>query len=119
LRDEIFRTPRHIVLHLLAPLFVAGIQKFLAVASRCAKVRLQDRITAVSKELCERVVAPAVSSPWTTVRNDDCRKILCFHPLWQCEISRDLQTVRGLVTDRFHWCEIITVKLLPDLILQR
>src|SRR5438270_5522416 len=58
LLDEVFHAPSEIVLHLLAPLQIAGIEKLLAIAGGGSEVRLQHGVAAVGQELCERAVAP-------------------------------------------------------------
>ena len=58
-----FDAPGDVVLHLVAPLLVAGVQELLAVAGRAAEVRLQHGVAAVGEELREAVVAPGVAAP--------------------------------------------------------
>src|SRR5262249_8652167 len=76
LGDEILRTPGHVVLHLVAPLLVSGVDKLLAVTSRAAEVRLQDSVAAIREKLRKRIVTPTVAIPWTTMRQDNRGKIL-------------------------------------------
>ena len=71
--DQILHAPGYIVLHLVAPLFVAGVDEFLAIAGRAAEVWLQHRIAAIGPELREGIVAPAVARPGSTMRENDDR----------------------------------------------
>ena len=67
-RDQMLHAPGEVVLHLLAPLVVAGVEELLAVAGRAAEVRLQDGVAAVGEELREPSVAPGVAPPGAAVR---------------------------------------------------
>src|SRR5439155_13760509 len=79
--DQILHAPGYIVLHLVAPLLITGVDEFLAIAGRAAEVWLQHRIAAVGPELGERIVAPTITPPRSTVRENDDRQVLwryCF-----------------------------------------
>src|SRR4029077_12563770 len=61
--DQVLHAPSDVVLHLEAPLFVAGIEKFLAVSRRSTEVHAQHGVTAIGEELRVPVVAPEVTGP--------------------------------------------------------
>src|SRR6266508_3536639 len=92
--DQILHAPGYVVLHLVAPLFVAGVQKLLAVSYRAAEVRLQHRVTAIRPELSEWIVAPTIARPRSTMRENHDRQILRRGALRQREVSRNLEPIR-------------------------
>ena len=49
--DQIFRAPGNVVLHLIAPLFVASIEKLLSIAGGGAEVWLEHCVTAIGEKL--------------------------------------------------------------------
>ena len=65
-----------IVLHLLAPLVVAGVEEFLAVTGRGPEVGLKNRVATVCQKLCVAIVAPGIAAPRPAMREDDEREIL-------------------------------------------
>ena len=89
LGDQVLDAPGDVVLHLVAPLLVAGVQELLAVARRAAEVRLQHRVAAVGQELGEVVEAPAVARPGAAVRHDDRRQVLRRDTLGQRQEGGD------------------------------
>src|SRR6185295_4792704 len=75
-RDQVLDTPGEVVLHLLTPLAVAGVEETLAITGRSTEVRLQNGVAAVGQELRQAAVTPDVASPGTAVREDDERQVL-------------------------------------------
>ena len=63
LGDQVLDAPGEVVLHLVAPLLVAGVQELLAVAGRAAEVRLQHGVAAVGEELRLRAGSPSCRAP--------------------------------------------------------
>src|SRR5206468_5029486 len=59
--NKVLHAPGDVVLHLSAPLMIAGIEKFLAVTRGTAKVGHQYHIATICEELSQRVVAPVVA----------------------------------------------------------
>ena len=119
LGHQVLHAPGDVVLHLVAPLLVAGVQELLAVAGRAAEVRLQHGVAAVGQELREVVEAPGVARPRPAVRQHDERQVLRRHALRQREEGRDLQPVRGRVADRLHAGQVLARDPLAHLVLER
>src|SRR5437660_10020915 len=111
--DQILHAPGYVVLHLVAPLLITGVDEFLAIAGRAAEVWLQHRIAAVRPELRERIVAPAVARPRSTVRENDYRQVLWRGPFRQRQISGNLESVGRSVMHRYPRPQIIAVQCLP------
>ena len=118
LGHEVLHAPGDVVLHLVAPLLVAGVEELLAVAGGAAEVGLQDRVAAVGEELGEVVEAPAVARPGAAVRQDDRGQVLRGHALRQREEGRDLEPVRGRVAHGLHLRHVLARDPLADLVLQ-
>ena len=76
--DERLCAVRDVVLHLAAPLAIAGLGEGRAKAARAAEVRLQHDITFVGGKLSEPVEADAVVGFRTAVRHDDHRQVLAL-----------------------------------------
>ena len=60
-----------VVLHRLVPLTISRIEEGLAETGRPAEVHAQHRVAPIGKPLVIRVVSPAVTSPWTTVHEEN------------------------------------------------
>ena len=75
--DQILRAPGDVVLHFLAPLLIAGIDKLLPEAGRAAEVGHQHSVATVSQKLRETIVAPRISAPGTSVGNNNRGQVLC------------------------------------------
>ena len=75
LGDQILDAPGNVVLHLVTPLFVAGVDELLAIAGRAAKIRLEHGVTTIGPELSERVVPPQVARPRPAMGKRNQRKI--------------------------------------------
>src|SRR5437870_26470 len=103
------------VLHLSAPLMIAGVEKFLAVTSGTAKVRHQHRVATVCEELGQCIVAPVVASPRSAVRQRQRRKIFGCNTLGQHQICWNFQPIGGLVRDRLHLGQVLTRQFFPNL----
>ena len=74
-------------------MFVAGIEKFLAVSCGAAKVHTQHGVAAIGKELRVSVVAPEVTTPWSAVGEHDRGQVLAKNAFGQREVGRDLEPV--------------------------
>ena len=116
---QIFHAPGEIVLHLRAPLAIAGVEEFLPVARRAAKIRHEHGIAAIGEELRQRIVAPLVAHPRSAVRNKQRRQTLRRQPLRQGQISGDFQAVGRFVTHRLHGRERFARQFLADFVLER
>src|SRR5687767_6654114 len=114
--DKVFDAPRNIVLHLLAPFIVSRVQKLLSIAGRSTEIWQQDRVAAVRKELCKRVVTPIIPRPRAAMRNDNEWKVLFRKPLRKGQVGRYLETVRRFVPDRTHRGQGASIELFTDLI---
>ena len=119
LGDQVLHAPGDVVLHLVAPLLVAGVEELLAVAGRAAEVRLQHRVAAIGEELREVVEAPAVARPRAAVRQHDRRQVLRRDALGQRQERRDLEPVRGRVAHGLHGRHVLARDALAHLVLQR
>ena len=118
LGDQVLDAPGDVVLHLVAPLLVAGVQELLAVAGRPAEVGLEDGVAAVGQELGEVVEAPAVARPGTAVRQHHGGQALRGDALRQGEEGGDLEPVRGRVAHRLHLRHVLARDALAHLVLQ-
>src|SRR5262249_15098250 len=118
-RDQVFDAPRDVVLLLVAPLVVSGVEEFLAVSGRASEIRLQHGVTTVGEELRERVVAPRIAVPRPAVREHDQRQVLRFDSLRQRQEGGYFEAVGRLVADRLHLGQTLARQLLADVVLQR
>src|SRR5687768_2459169 len=94
LADEVLDAPRYVVLHLVAPLVVPGIQKLLSISGRRAEVRRQDCVTAIRQKLGHAVVSPVIPAPWPAMRYNHQRKIFFRQALRQRQVRWNLQAIR-------------------------
>ena len=92
-----------VVVHLPAPLPVAGVQELLAEAGRAAEVDLEHRVAAVGQPLRLGVEAPAVARPRTAVDEQHHRQALRRRRRRAASGSRcSVQAVARLDDDRLH-----------------
>ena len=80
--DQVLHAPREVVLHLAAPLDIAGVEELLPIARRSAEVGLEHRIAAIGEELRQRVVSPFVAPPRAAVRKNDGGQVLRAELPW-------------------------------------
>src|SRR5437016_12045317 len=116
--DQILHAPGYIVLHLVAPLLITGVDEFLAIAGRAAEVWLQHRIAAVGPELGERIVAPTITPPRSTVWENDHRQVLWRYCFRQRKVGRNFEPIGRFVMHRLHRREIIAVQFLATAVLK-
>src|SRR3982751_6447676 len=116
LGDEIADAVGDVVLHLLAPLIVAGVQEFLSVTGGGSEVWLKYRVATVGEELRDRRIAPRIASPRPAVNVDNHRKIFWRYADGQSEIGGDGQTIGRLVRDGFLLGQRLARELVEDLV---
>ena len=116
--DEVLDAPGDVVLHLVAPLVVAGVEELLAVAGRAAEVRLQHRVAAVGQEL-RHCCSPSCRAPTDRRAAPGSRGGSSLDALGQREVRGDLEPVRGLVAHRLHGGQVRARELFADAVLQR
>ena len=66
-----------VVVHLQAPLAVAGVEELLAVSGGAAVVHLEHRVAAVGEPLRVGAVTPCVARPRAAVHEEHEREALC------------------------------------------
>ncbi len=115
-----FDAPSDVVLHLRAPLGVAGVQEFLAVAGGTAKIG-----HAAPRSRDWRRTAPARCSPTDRAPKDrrappsaPADSSPC-HTLRQRQVGGNLQAVGGFVADRLHGRKRFARQFFADLVLKR
>ena len=100
--DEPVDAIDEIVVHLAAPLLVAGIEEVFAIAGGAAEIDLQHGVAAVGEPLHGGVVAPGIAAPGSAVHQQHRRQSLEGNPRRRGQVAVNRQAIAALVGNRLH-----------------